>query len=94
MTMTDEDGSPADFARPAGAEWLDSGECDCGCGRILPAPVSTDETLSVRKPPEGRGERSATRCESVRARMEWARIVMVPMAVITVLAALTVVAVS
>lgn len=81
MTMWDEDR-------------LDSGECDCGCRRILLTPVSTGEMLSARKQPESRRERSAARCESVRERMERARIVMVPMAVITVLAALTMVAVG
>ncbi|CAM5663836.1 hypothetical protein SALBM311S_04450 [Streptomyces alboniger] len=94
MTMWDDDGSPADFAGPTGADWLDGGESDCGCCRFLPAPFSTDGILSARKPREGRGERSAARCESVRARMERARIVMVPVAVITVLAALTMVAVG
>ncbi|WP_405614035.1 hypothetical protein [Streptomyces sp. NBC_00076] len=94
MTMWDDDGASADFAGPTGADWLDSGDSDCGCCRVSPAPVSTDGILLARKPPEGRGERSAARCERVHARMERVRIVMVPVAVITVLAALTMVAVG
>ncbi|MEU0075828.1 hypothetical protein ABZ027_40840 [Streptomyces sp. NPDC006332] len=80
MRMWDEDGSPADFAGLTVDDWLNSGEGDCGCCRTLPAAVPTADL--------------PTRCDSVRATMEWARIVMLPVAVLTVLAALTMVAVG
>ncbi|MFJ2259365.1 hypothetical protein ACIOKD_13670 [Streptomyces sp. NPDC087844] len=88
MTTCDGDGPSAFFAQVPGASWLDD-ESDCRWCSILLGPGQAAgpgraERVPVRRPGRGTGR--------VRAWLERARTVMLPVAAITVLAALTLVA--
>ncbi|PSM45079.1 hypothetical protein C6Y14_03050 [Streptomyces dioscori] len=89
MTTWDGDGPSAFFAPVPGASWPDD-ESDCRWCSILLGPGSAVGPVRARRAPVGR--RPGARTGRVRAWLERTRTVMLPVAALTVLAALTLVA--
>ncbi|WP_413760396.1 hypothetical protein [Streptomyces sp. MMBL 11-3] len=96
MTKRDEGGSPAVFARAPDASWPDDGS-DCRWCRILLGPVSAVGSSTAQGVRRWRSERRAERragwnvggrTDSTRTWLERVRPVILPLAALTVLAAL------
>jgi hypothetical protein len=92
MTTRDGGETPVAFARAPGAYWSDD-ESDCRWCRILlgPVPLMGMESAS---PDGARGRHSERRVDGPRGWLERVRPVMLPLAAITVLAALTLVTIG
>ncbi|GHA09820.1 hypothetical protein GCM10010372_06890 [Streptomyces tauricus] len=89
MTTWDGDGPSVFFARVPGASWPDD-ESDCRwCSILLGPGFATGPARTAREPVR---RRPGHRTGRVRAWLERTRTVMLPVAAITVLAALTLVA--
>ncbi|MFH8462883.1 hypothetical protein [Streptomyces sp. NPDC017991] len=89
MTTCDGDGPSAFFAQVPGVSWSDD-ESDCRWCSILLGPGSVAGPTRAARAPVGR--RPGHRAGRGRAWLERMRTVMLPVAAITVLAALTLVA--
>ncbi|MGN5376996.1 glycoside hydrolase family 15 protein [Streptomyces lasalocidi] len=79
---------------PLAPSAMPSDKSDCNWSRTLLASVSTNAAFPARTPPEDHDERSARRSKGVQAWIEGARLVIIPVAVIIVLAALALLAMA